>query len=515
MDSMFFRIDNSLKVQMPDTDVSERQSKIEEVMFADVIAMNSTSQADDFTVDVVDDVVGGVQSKNIETRKEKPTDAYEKYQYKDKTIRSESKSVSEEDMKKVEEEVTEFVENVTEVIKEELHVTKEEIEAAMDELGLTFLELLDVGKLANLVSKLQGEENANQLLCNEAFTNIFQQLNVLGKELISELQISPEELSFVLSELEKTNVAEMEMTSQNGDISIEENDTIVTKTKDDVAVEIKEDTTVKTKDDVIVEADDEVAVEMEDDIVVKDKADVVDETVENTDEISGAAFKKKDLKDDLNDNSEGTETSEEEMTGKHFVKSAVVKENVSQSENHTITFDISTNNIIIQPDGTETLQSIPTYISVSELIEQFTEQARVHITQDTTKMEMLLNPEHLGKIYLEITEQEGTVTAKIQTQNAIVKEALEMQIADLRQNLNQAGVKVDSIEVTIASHEFERNLEQDANSKKQQENAQVKPSRMRNINMNELDGLSGLMTEEETIVAKMMAEQGNRVNFTA
>ena len=35
------------------------------------------------------------------------------------------------------------------------------------------------------------------------------------------------------------------------------------------------------------------------------------------------------------------------------------------------------------------------------------------------------------------------------------------------------------------------------------------------INLNELDGLSGLMTEEETLVAKMMAEQGNSVDFTA
>ena len=30
----------------------------------------------------------------------------------------------------------------------------------------------------------------------------------------------------------------------------------------------------------------------------------------------------------------------------------------------------------------------------------------------------------------------------------------------MRQNSNQAGVKVDAIEVTVASHEFEKNLEQ-------------------------------------------------------
>ena len=105
--------------------------------------------------------------------------------------------------------------------------------------------------------------------------------------------------------------------------------------------------------------------------------------------------------------------------------------------------------------------------------------------------------------------EDESMTAKV------VKEALEMQIADLKVNLNLAGVKVDSVEVTIASHEFERNLEQDANSKKQQEEAQEKATRNRSINLNELDGLSGLMSEEETLVAKMMSEQGNSVDFTA
>lgn len=47
---------------------------------------------------------------------------------------------------------------------------------------------------------------------------------------------------------------------------------------------------------------------------------------------------------------------------------------------------------------------------------------------------------------------------------------LETQVADLRQNLNQAGVKVDAIEVTVASHEFEKNLEQNQENEKQQEN---------------------------------------------
>ena len=460
MDSTFLRIDSGLKLQMPDADLPERQRKAGEVMFADMISMGDMSQTQDFSVDVMDEAIGSIQSEGVETRREKPTDAYEKYQYKDKTIRAESKSVSEEDAKKVEEEITEFTENVTEVIKEELHVSKEEIEAAMEELGLTYLDLLDAGNLANLVAKLSGEANVNQLLCSETFTDILQQVNAFGKELFEELQITPEELAQLQDELNHLAA----------NVNEPEEDTL----------EVKEDVTAEETTETVEETTNV----------------VVDEATES--------------------DSEEMESSGDEATESHFVKTETVRNTDSQTtESHTFTFDASTNTITIEVNGTETVQTLPTYVSVTELIEQFTEQARVHITQDTTKMEMLLNPEHLGKLYLEITEQEGAITAKIQTQNAIVKEALEMQIADLRQNLSQAGVKVDAIEVTIASHEFERNLEQGANSQKQQEEAQSKSARRRNIDMSNLDGLSGLMSEEETIVAKMMAEQGNRVNFTA
>ena len=178
-------------------------------------------------------------------------------------------------------------------------------------------------------------------------------------------------------------------------------------------------------------------------------------------------------------------------------------------------FDTTLAGMIANRFENTTVESLPSYVSVTDIMEQFVEHTKVTLSAEITKMEMQLNPEHLGKVYLEITENQGSVTAKIQTQNAIVKEALEMQIADLKQNLSQAGVKVDAIEVTIASHEFERNLEQDENSKKQQEDKAQDKNRHHNINLNNLDELSGVLSEKEELSAKMMAEQGNSVDLTA
>ena len=131
-------------------------------------------------------------------------------------------------------------------------------------------------------------------------------------------------------------------------------------------------------------------------------------------------------------------------------------------------------------------------------------------------MEMQLNPENLGKIYVQVTAKEGVATAHLAVQNEIVKEALENQTIQLRENMNQQGIKVEAVEVTIASHEFERNLEQNQQGSAQDEQReQASKSPRRNISMNQLDELSGLMSEEEMLVAKIMRDNGNSVDFTA
>ena len=131
-------------------------------------------------------------------------------------------------------------------------------------------------------------------------------------------------------------------------------------------------------------------------------------------------------------------------------------------------------------------------------------------------MEMQLNPENLGKLYLQLSAKDGIVSAHITAQNEVVKEALESQIVQFKENMNDAGIKVDAVEVTVGSHEFEKNLEQNAKQDERQAEEQEKAAgQTRKINLKELDEWDGLLTEEESLVAQMMAEQGNSIDFTA
>ena len=152
-----------------------------------------------------------------------------------------------------------------------------------------------------------------------------------------------------------------------------------------------------------------------------------------------------------------------------------------------------------------------------DFIEQIAKNVRVTVSGNMSSMEMQLNPEHLGKLYLNVTEREGIVRAQIATQNTVVKEALETQLVELRQSLNQQGIKVDAIEVTVSTHEFEQNLEENARQEEQAKRQMEESGKQtrRNLNLNDLDGLTGLMSEEEQLAAQIMRDNGNQVDLTA
>ena len=155
-------------------------------------------------------------------------------------------------------------------------------------------------------------------------------------------------------------------------------------------------------------------------------------------------------------------------------------------------------------------------VKAEEIINQLVEQARVLSDTETTTMEMTLNPEGLGKIFMEVTQKGNEITAKIFTENDAVKQALESQMANLKLEMNQSSTKVTSIEVSVGTHEFERNLEEDARNQQQnQEQDNHSKKRTRGINLNSLDELAGLMSEEDALIAQMMLDNGNTLDYQA
>ena len=431
------------------------------------------------------------------------TAEYEKLSTKDDRIPKVTGKTGDADMQKVDQAVEEFAKEVQQEVKELLGVDDAQLEAAMKELGLTYQDLMDPANLANLVMNLTGEEDQLGLLMNADFQELMQNVEVLSKNLLQELGMTPQEAAEVFTQLEQ-NVAQIteEVPQQVQEVTDTQAEVLQVQQTDDVqATEQKSQVTGMTDTNAATAE----AVESDGNVQNVEEPVSQEVRVEN----DQTASQQDGQQEEAPENSMTTEEDASLLQQNDTTEKSIFTEHTFQQTVQTI----RTDNITAAPT-TAAPQNV--VFNTLDVIRQVSEFTRVMYQGDTTSMEMQLNPENLGKIYVQVTAKEGVVTAHLAVQNEIVKEALENQTIQLRENMNQQGIKVEAVEVTIASHEFERNLEQNQQGSAQDEQReQASKSPRRNISMNQLDELSGLMSEEEMLVAKIMRDNGNSVDFTA
>ena len=121
---------------------------------------------------------------------------------------------------------------------------------------------------------------------------------------------------------------------------------------------------------------------------------------------------------------------------------------------------------------------------------------------------MQLNPENLGKLNIQLVSKNGEVTANIMAQSETVKEVIESQITMLKDTLMEQGIKIEAVEVTVASRGFEENFEN-----QERENEQQKPKR--HISQQELDEINGVSSVADILEEEMMKQNGNSVSIKA
>lgn len=378
-----------------------------------------------------------------------------------------------------------FEKGVKAILEEKLGVTEDEIEEAMSELGLSFLQLMNPADLSQLAAKLVGADNTCELLLNEGFADVIQSVDALAQSLVADLGCTKEELISLNSQLQELTTEGEELSEMPEDNENSGGNKAVT----DALVQSGEVTEAAKAGQ-----EPEESKNVQDNELVLKVNEVIDETIP---EDAGKEQSQSGAKNG---------TRDDELS----------KDNGLFQNGQTAEFDAKS----VQAQTAE-VQHPAAYtqnIRVDEIMQQISEFARVHFTQDAASMEMQLNPENLGKLYIHVSAtKEGNVTAQIAASNEAVKEILQAQMADLKTTLNQQGVKVDAVEVTVASHEFERNLEQNASGEQQQtqQQEQINTQRTRRLFRGELDELSGLMSEEEALAAQIMKDHGNTMDVTA
>lgn len=406
---------------------------------------------------------------------------YSQYKYTDKNIQASDKTPDQMKMDDVSKSTGDMKDELISTVAEDLNVSEDDLITAMENLGMVWIDLLNQQNLADVAIELNVSADSTELLLNSDFQNALMDVNQILTDAAVKLGMDVNEFTDIVAQM--TLVEPDEAAALNEVAGEALNSTVQTPEEAETA----DNGTVKA--DVVTKADAG---------QTKDNAYVVNENaVKSVDDDMDAAGNSQDFTG--NGDSDGKQADTEGNNGILFAQDTDA-------------------NVMAELNADDVNADYRPYMSTdtTELINQIVDNIRLNVSQDTTSIEMQLNPENLGRVYVHLSAKEGTVNAQLTATNEVVKEALEAQIVTLKENLNQAGVKVDAVEITVSSHGFERNLEQDQSREEQEGEYQeaATKQRRRNINISSMDELAGVMTEEESLVAQMMRDNGNSVDMT-
>lgn len=415
----------------------------------------------------------------------------------------------------VQETVEEAVENIKESIKENLGVDEEQLEAAMELLGLTQADLLDPQQLIALAVELTGSEDAAGMLFQENFQLVMQEAGAITDDLLQQLGMSMEELMdqvhTMLEDAQQPQNQEIEtmLPQQEGQTDVPVQQTVQPQQEGTVP-EMVQQTGPQPVEEAVQ--------------TVQQTRPQQEETQTSTETVVSPQEQPEETKQVQQTAPQQEETQTGEQTSAQPQQESTMAK--SEESGDQPRFEFQTNvhaqhqTAHVQTPAAPASAPLP-QVNMQEVIDQIVQHTRVHLSTDVKSIEMQLNPENLGKVYVHVSEKQGAVTAQLTAQNENVKEALVQQAAVLKETLNQQGIKVDAVEVSTGTHEFESGLERDAHSQEEQARQQEEQSMRRstrsiNLNdLNDLEGMSGLMSEEETLVAQMMRDNGNNVDYKA
>ncbi len=163
--------------------------------------------------------------------------------------------------------------------------------------------------------------------------------------------------------------------------------------------------------------------------------------------------------------------------------------------------------------GAREVQDAPMPNQSVQIIEQIVRQIRVSVTDTTSTMEMQLNPERLGKVLLTISAKEGMMTANFTVQTEEARLALESQMYQLRDTLEQKEIKVEAVSISVSDFSFAQGGGDDADSKNLEQGDGK--SRRFQFEDSEEEAQEASDKEAERVRKSVMRDHGGSVDFTA
>ena len=398
---------------------------------------------------------------------------------------------------------------IVEKVTEDLDITEDKLCEIMQMLGITSMELLQPENLTALFANATGiENNPQELVLNSDFTGLYADVMDIASqnqallEAVSNMEVleNPQVLEIFT---EPDNPGEINTASAEEDIAKVQISDVTDETEEPVfqQPQVKSETigtseTISASEDNTVSGSQGMLETAEVEASNISETAVSSESIDSSETVS-LKSEKQVMKTDLNSDSSSDERSFDDKTENRVLHTMINEQ--------------------MQPEGVfEAFDVQPKYTSVNttDIIRQIVDQISIAKTTGESVIEMQLNPENLGKLYINVTERNSEITARIAVANETVKNALESQMAALRENLQDANIRVNDVEITIATHEFERNLEQNAGNENGRQDGQQFTHQSSSNGVNRT-GHNEAASDEAGLAAQIMRDNGNSVDFMA
>ncbi len=436
-----------------------------------------------------------VQDNSTTFLKQRNSYTLNKNNTKEISIKTASKnSHTESEVKKITDDISsQIVKKVT----DDLDISEDELNNAMQLLGLTAMDLLNPANLAALYCEVTGNASDPQaLVLNADFTALFNDVSQVASENDAQLNL--------LSQLTASDDGEiLDADIVSSADTTDTNESTGSVNTPEKTVDSSYDDTAASGQNINDTADEAVKVY---------DGGTQDSSYKNSDEGTSSGETGNDITSD--ENTEKTQSKSQvdssfDDSGERILHhedgahsdNSVLHASVSEQLNTDTSFEMSQSQSRLRVDTTDIIRQIVDSMSISN-------------TTEESAINLQLTPESLGRMYINVSQKNSEISARIAVSNEVVKEALQTQMVNLKEALNNSGIRVNEVEITVASHEFERNLEQGAaNDSRQQEST----SSYNGSNSSGSGTDSDMMQDraEERLVTQIMRDNGNSVDFTA
>lgn len=401
--------------------------------------------------------------------------------------------------KQEEADIVNALELILQQIRQVLGVEDVQIQESMQNLEMTSIDLINPEKIAQLVADLSGEESTIGFISDENMYNSLQELTSSVETILDEL-------------VSKTGL-EKESILEGLDVPIELFDKAVTQ---DSQIE----QVVETEDTDIIDMAVENKVENDFEVVSEVKAF---ETKESEDINSKSLNIEKNSTEGITQNDTTVEISKTDDSEADSDKSTESGNDNLSGNGQAQGFNSDLENIeALTTDNDAVLDE---KAGTEAIIRQLADFVKINSGKEITEMELQLHPASLGTVNVQLATKGGNITAQFTTENETVRAAIEAQATQLQLDLEEQGIKIDAIEVTVASHQMEKNLEEgnkDNNQDRQDDrNNKVNGIRRKSINLRAFETDSEIAEEMQNVddatrvAMEMMRMHGNSISLLA